>query len=189
MPRRRVELHRKPAGEGEAFARLQPGEAEQVLRRLLRAHPELRPEAERLARGLLAETSPEDPAEEIVESIRALDIDDLNERAGVHRGEYTDPGDAAWALLEEVVTPHLDRMRRLLASGLLREARSALRGILCGLYAMRDGTDQGDVLGWAPDFPEQMAVQVADAWRAAGRALPPGALTDVPHWTRALGGH
>jgi len=186
MARRKVVGRKKARPQASAVAQLQSGEAAQVLRLLLQAHPDLRAEAERLAKDILDDVSSGDLAAGIEDDMRALDIDDLNERAGVHHGEYTDPGEAAWALLEGVVAPHLQDLRRLLASRRDTAARSTLRGILLALYNVRDDIEQGSVLDWAPDCGLELAVQAADAWRAAGRALPPDVLDDVPEWARVL---
>jgi acetoin utilization deacetylase AcuC-like enzyme len=159
-----------------------------VLRLLLRAHPELGAEAERLARDQLDRVSVEAIAEDVEAALRALDVDDLNSRAGVHDGDYTDPSEAAWALLDEAVEPHMDDVRRRLAAGMHAEALATLRGILTGLYAVRDGGADGSVLAWAPDWPHAAAADVVAAWRAAGQRLPARLLDRVvPDWAGTMG--
>jgi hypothetical protein len=53
-----------------------------------------------MARDLLGEVSFEDVGCEIEGATPALDLDDLNSRAGRHRWGYEDPTEAAWELLE-----------------------------------------------------------------------------------------
>lgn len=154
---------------------------------LLKSHPALRPEAERLARAILDEVSAEDVAAEVEAELRALDIDDLNERAGTHRGGYTDPADAAWELLQEALEPYVRDLRRRLAAGRDQAAVETLRGILAGLYAVREGDGGGGVLDWAPDFPRDAATEVVGVWRGAGRPLAPAALdVVVPDWAGSI---
>ena len=178
---------RAPKRRASALAQLTSTEAAEILTQLLEAHPALRVEAEGLARGMLDEVSAAILADEIETDLRALGIDDLNERAGPHRGGYTDPGDAAWELLNEALDRYIQDLRRRLATGRDRAAMEMLRGILAGLYAVRDDEGGGGVLDWAPDFPQEAAAKVARIWRDAGRALPREALDEgVPDWAGGI---
>jgi len=175
--------------------RLQPDEASVVLRRLLANHPELLAEAEAITRSTLGEISFETIAEAVEESIRQLDLDDLNGRAGRHSWGYTEPTEAAWELLEEAVEPFVEDMKRHLGLGLDDVAFEICKGIVLGLYQCRDA-DGSDLLGWAEDFPAQAAGDAVANWigsserRAAGsqpepnRALRLREFVDkyVPEW-------
>lgn len=148
-PRRSV---RRPP----ALERLSAEESRDLLRRLFAAHPELLPEAEQMARSLAGEIALEGIADEVEDGLRALDLDDLNDRAGTHYGEYTDPTEAAWELLQEVVDPFLADMRRQMEVRLTAAALEMCKGIVLGLYRARSCRDD-QVLGWAPDFPQEIA--------------------------------
>ncbi len=102
--------------------RLKPAEAEAVLHRLLEAHPDRRSEAERIARSLLHETGFEAVAAEVEEAVRALGLEDLNDRTGRHEWGYVEPTEAAWELLEETVEPFVDDIKRHIELGLEAEA-------------------------------------------------------------------
>lgn len=77
------------AAQASVIQRLKPGEGGSVLKRLLAAHPERRAEAEDMAQSVLREVSFESVAEDVECALRFLDIDDLNDRVGTHRREYT----------------------------------------------------------------------------------------------------
>jgi len=79
---------------GPLLDRLKSGEAATVLRRLLKAHPDLSSEADEIARSLLRQLEYEDVAAEIEDEIRALDYEDLNARAGSHEWGYVEPSEA-----------------------------------------------------------------------------------------------
>ena len=66
---------------GAILDRLAGEEANAVLRHLLDTHSELRPEAERIARGLISSQSVEDIAAQVTEALMGIDLDALN--AGV----------------------------------------------------------------------------------------------------------
>jgi hypothetical protein len=152
----RAAKSRRPAKQRSALERLEPREAHAILQRLLAAHPELRPEAERMARALLAQIDFVSIAAEVEHSLRCLSLDDLGERAGRHRDGYTPPTQAAWDLLQEAVDPFLANMKRQMDLGLQAEALETCKGILLGLYRLRD-LKGDEFLGWAPDFPGEAA--------------------------------
>jgi hypothetical protein len=144
--------------------RLSPNEAQTVLDRLLTTRADLRVEAERIARGLLGEVSFESVADDVEDAICALDLDDLGDRAGRHRGGYTSPTDAAWELLHEAVDPFLSDMKRQMELGLEGEALEICKGILLGLYRVHN-MKRDEFLGWAEDFPTEAAADAVSMWR------------------------
>ena len=179
--------------------RLKPEEAQAVLQRLLAAHRELRAEARQIAKSLLSEVAFESVAEEVEETVRDLDIDDLGSRAGKHSWGYTEPSEAAWELLQERVSPFFENMKRQIELGLEAEALEICKGILLGLYRVRDEED-GDFLPWAPDFPAETAAHVVATWRGGDdrkttrggrrkqRAFPQAFVKEfVPEWEDLAG--
>ena len=147
---------------------LKPAEAETVLHRLLDAHPDLRAEAGEIAESLLGEVSFESVADGVEDAVQALDIDDLGNRAGRHRQGYTSPTEAAWEILEETVEPFREDIKRLKALGLEAEALETCKGVVLGLYRVRDGKGN-DLLEWAADFPVEAAADAVAAWYAGGK--------------------
>jgi hypothetical protein len=147
--------------------RLKPHETAAVLSRLLEARPELASEAEEIARSLLRQSQYEDIATELENEVRALDYDVLNARAGGHEGGYVEPTEAAWEILEETVEPFLDDLKRHLELGLKTEALEICQGLVLGCYRLSE-REGGDVLGWAPDFPAEVAANAVEIWRTGG---------------------
>ncbi len=68
--------------KGSVLEHLKAEEAQDVLRRLLAAHPDLGAEAETIARSLLGEVTFEAVAADVEDAVRAMDLEDLNGRAG-----------------------------------------------------------------------------------------------------------
>lgn len=161
---------------------LQPGEAALVLRRLLAGHPELLPEAEEISRSTLGDVSFESIASEVEDSIRQLNLDDLDGRAGRHSWGYTEPTEAAWELLEEAVEPFVEDMKRHLGLGLDEEAFEICKGIVLGLYQCRNASGD-EFLGWASDFPAEAAGNAVADWIGAGKQ---GASGNQPGPNRVL---
>jgi len=128
----------RPPKKTPVLDRLEPWEAQAVLRRLLAAHPNLGIEAEQISKSLLGEISLEIVADDVADAIRSLSLDDLNGRAGRHSWGYVEPSEAAWELLEEAVNPFLEDMKRRMGLGLEAETLEVCKGILLGLYSARD---------------------------------------------------
>jgi len=153
---------------GAILDRLAGEEANAVLRQLLEAHLELRPEAERIAKGLISSQSVEDIAAEVSEALMGVDLDALNGRAGKHAWGYVEPGEAAMELLEEAIEDRVEDMRRHLEVDLAASAQTVCAGIVVGLYACRKTNSDG-ALGWAPDFPAEHAGFIVQQFLEASR--------------------
>ncbi len=175
-----------PAHDG-ILAELSPEESQAVLRRLLERHPALRQEAAALATSAAANVDRVAIAEDLFAAVQVLGLEDLSGRAGRHAWGYVEPGEAAWELLEEVVSEFQDEVARLARLGLEEAARAACEGALMGLYRLR-GRDY-DLLVYADDFPAEAFGETLDGWlRADGpergrRALAEGFVAEhAPEW-------
>jgi hypothetical protein len=140
---------------------LDSNEAAAVLHRLLERHPELRAEAEEMAKDAMASCSIEDIAADVSIAVTGLDLDALNGRAGKHSWGYMEPSEAAWELLEEAVEDFVDDMKRKVEADLMTAAETVCVGIVAGL-SEAEGAKSEDVLGWAPDFPAEHAGHIVE---------------------------
>ncbi len=143
-------------------------ESPTVLRLFLERRPELRKETEALAKSVIGDVSIEDVADAVEGEIRALDLEDLNSRAGSHAYGYIEPSEAAWELVEETVMPFLDDIKRRVESGQFDAALASCAGVVLGLYRLRDN-NRDEFLGWAPDSPDEMAGEAVVTLRKALR--------------------
>jgi hypothetical protein len=173
MSKKRVRDSRAGRGLRESktpvLDRLDSAEAAGVLRQLLAAHPELGSEAEQIAKSLLQAESFESIAEEIEQSMLALDIDDLNARAGAHEWGYVEPGDAADEILEETIEPFIADIERRVALGLEDAALQLCQGVVLGLYRVKR-SNGGELAQWAPDFMGEAAGEAINTWLSGSRA-------------------
>ena len=146
-----------------AIDKLQPEEGGEVLRALLKVHPELREVAEEIIRSLISDVSFDDVAGQVECELESRDLDELNSRAGKTRWGYTDPTDAAHEILHEAIDPIIEEMQRRLELGLGKAALETCKGLVLGLYDVRNRKNDG-CLGWAPDFCWQTAGEVIEKW-------------------------
>jgi hypothetical protein len=133
-------------------------ESAEVLRELLREHPELSGKANAIAKRMLAEADYEEIASEVEDAVLGPELDELNSRAGRRKWGYVDPTDAAWELMNESVEPFLDELRRCIKLRMRGGALATCQGIVLGLYRCR-GRHPDRVVEWAPDFVEQTAME------------------------------
>ena len=148
--------------------RLKGDEAAALLRVLLERHPNLATEVEDLAASIIGDVSIEDVADAVEDDVRALDLEDLNSRAGSHAYGYVEPTQAAWDLVEEAVMPFIEEIKRGVEAGQQAAALNTCVGIVLGLYRLRHS--QGDdFLGWATDAPDEMAGEAVVTLRKALR--------------------
>jgi hypothetical protein len=146
--------------------RLQAWEAQHVLRELVGARPDVAPLAEEIARALLKAVSSEQVAQDLEDSVRALDMDDLD--SGPTAFCYVEPCEAAWEVLDATVQPFVEDLKRRIELGLEAEALEICKGVLLGLYRLR-GEESHDVLAHAPDFLDEAAGEALAKWRHTQR--------------------
>jgi hypothetical protein len=140
---------------------LDSNEAAAVLHRLLERHPELRAEAEEMAKDAMSSCSIDDIAVDVSIAVTGIDLDAWHGRAGSHSWGYVEPSEAAWELLEEAMADFVDDMERKVEAGLMTAAETVCLGIVAGLSKAEGAKPEG-VLGWAPDFPAEHAGYIVD---------------------------
>jgi hypothetical protein len=143
------------------LSRLHGDEAIAVLMALIGRHPELRAECEILAKALISEIDPERLAEQLGKRILALDVSDCAGRAGRQPWGYVQPEEAAAEILEELLDPYLEDLRRRIELALESAARSTCLGIVLGLYRARDA-EPSALVAHVPDFCEEQAAYVVE---------------------------
>ena len=153
-----------PGMKSKLLKSLEPGEAREVLRKLLAKHRDLVPEAERIARRIVTRVNVEGIADDIVAGVGFLRVEDLGGGGGF---DYVAPGEDAAEKMLGVLEPHLRDMDRLVALGLEEAALEVCKGILLGLYRLEEEEDEG-VLAWAPDFPTEAICVTLRRWIRGG---------------------
>jgi hypothetical protein len=170
-----------------ALAALSATEKATVLDELLAARPDLREVAETHAVRLMSDEDRVAVAAHVADTLRDLDIEELNGRAGYHRGRgYVHPVEAADEILDEALEPFLHDLERRAALGMSPATIELAMGILLGLYRCRDGGSE-TLLEYAPDYAVERATDVMHRSAKLGVELPHTELLDlVPEWDGIL---
>ena len=148
----------------EIINQLSPAEALAVLKELVREDADVAARAAEIATARLQNVDPEDVAFALYEALECLEVEEVWDRAGPTRHGYVDPGEAADWMVDEVVAPYLDKLKRFHALGMNAQANQLCMGLLLGLYRFkRESTSE--FKDWAPDAPSSFAWVVLDAWK------------------------
>jgi hypothetical protein len=144
---------------------LDGAEAKRLLATILEAHPELLDTVADLANEQLADVTPEGVAEDVEFAVGALCVEDIWDRSGTQRdGEYVEPTEAAWTVVEEALSPFMADLERRIELGSGDEAAAVCQGTLLGLYRLSQR--EGEFLdGWAPDSLEESAGLALETWK------------------------
>lgn len=102
-------------------------------------------------------------SDEVFSDLDFIDVEDLWDRSGSHRDGYTEPGEAAFEMIEEVIEPHLEQMKRLRSLGMFHEEMLYCIGVLSGLYAFEDEATT-EFKDWAVDMAGELASQILAEW-------------------------
>ncbi|GAB3460545.1 hypothetical protein [Actinophytocola sediminis] len=170
-----------------ALAALSADEKAIVLDGLLGVRPDLRELAEVQAVRLMSDGDRSAVTVAVAGTLRGLDIEELNNRAGYRPGHgYVHPVVAADEIMDEALEPFLLDLERRAALGIATAAAELAMGILVGLYECRDGGSE-TLLEYCPDYAAERAESVVDRCARLGIDLPRAELLDLlPEWDGIL---
>src|SRR6267154_2047164 len=83
---------------------------------------------------LLGEVDVAGVAANVTDELESLDVDDIFDKSGARRDGYVDPGEAAFQMFAEALSPFLRDMERYQTLGLPERASACCLGILQGIY-------------------------------------------------------
>jgi hypothetical protein len=149
----------------EIIDHLSPNDALSVLRTPANSDEQLARRIAEIATAHLSEVDPEEIAFFLYDELNALEVEEVWDRAGPTRHGYVDPGEAADQMIEEVIDPYLEELKKYQELGMNTEANRVCMGLLLGLYRF-DHESTSEFKNWAPDAPSSFAWTVVDAWKA-----------------------
>ncbi|MFD1044674.1 hypothetical protein ACFQ1S_03235 [Kibdelosporangium lantanae] len=125
---------------------LRTNEQAQVLASLLRAHPELVPEAEWAATTMLSAPSRDDVSAELTRVLVGYEFADMD----ADDVSVCDPEDVCAYLVDKAIEPYMTEIQRRADLGLVNAAHGIAAGVLTSLYGLRVYENSGEhVLGGA----------------------------------------
>ena len=131
---------------------LNPDETLQVLWQLIDKNPDIAKKAYEIAMKISCNVDADSIAEDVYIALNALDVEDLNDRAGKTLYGYVEPSEAAYEMFEEALQPFIDEMIKNQERALPVAAKSYCIGVIKGLL-MYEKESESDFADWVPDAP------------------------------------
>lgn len=148
----------------EIVDQLSPGDALAILKALAREDDQLAARIAEKATLYLSNVDPEEVAVILCDELDKLEVGEVWDRAGPKRHGYVNPGEAADEMVEEVVEPFLQELRKYQKLGMRAQANQMCMGLLLGLYRF-ERESKSEFKDWAGDAPTAFTEAVIDAWK------------------------
>jgi hypothetical protein len=113
---------KKTNQKAKLIDQITPDQAISVLRNLWRTDPEIRVRIEAGIRDLLKSIDYHAVADEVESSLDSLDEEELYDRSGPSKNGYHDPGEMAGIMIEEILAPHQNQLKRYSEMAMEQEA-------------------------------------------------------------------
>jgi Arc/MetJ family transcription regulator len=168
---------------------LGPAEVMEVLRRLSKRRDAVGEAMRAEVVSVATQVSPDGITAQVHADLAALTVEDLWDRSGQTRYGYVDPAEESWVMVEEVVRPHVERIRQLQRWGRRTEACEYCLAVLDGIYTYAHESDS-EFKDHAPDDPVEAFGWVYDSWKRGERdgvalaKLERKVVVRFPEWAR-----
>ena len=150
--------------QAKILDQITPDQAISVLQNLWHAYPDSRMRIESEIQNVLKCLDCHEIASDIESDLDSLDEEELFDRSGPSRNGYHDPGEMAGLMIEEVLAPHQDQLKRYTEMGMDQEAKKYCKGILKGLYEY-ERNSSGPFSEYAQDVPAEMFRWILGEWK------------------------
>ncbi len=118
----------------EIIDQLSHGDALAVLKTLAREDERVAARIAEIATTHLSDVDPEEVAAMLFFDLNFLEVEEVWDRAGPKRHGYVDPGEAADEMIQEVLDPYLEELKKYQNLGMNTEANRMCMGLLLGLF-------------------------------------------------------
>lgn len=143
---------------------LSPGDAWAVLQQLAAEDESLARRIAEVATARLSQVDPEEVGFELYDELCLLEIEDAWDQAGRTRYGYVEPHEVAYGMIEKVLAPFLEELKKYQTLGMHAEANRFCMGLLLGLskFEYECKTQFRD---WTPDAGISFAESVVETWK------------------------
>lgn len=155
---------------------IEPSEALQILKILCQEDTSIKKRVEEMFLNQVRGVDVSEIVDEVFSDLDFLNVEDLWDRSGSHRNGYTDTGDAALEMIEEIIEPHLKNMQRLHSLGMFQEEMRYCMGVISGLH-MFENEATTEFKDWAVDIPGELSSEILMEWKKSCHS--PDLLTEM----------
>jgi hypothetical protein len=148
----------------DILGRISGDEALRILRNLCAEGAEMRKQILAEVEKMLSEVDREGVSDEVLFDLDTLSVDELWDRSGPKRHGYTSPDEIAVEMIEEILKPYEDRIKKYYGLGMPEQAKECCMGVLKGIYQVGQEL-QSEFKEQAPDVPGDCFGGILDEWR------------------------
>lgn len=148
----------------KVIEQLSPSEALDILKVLAEGDEAIAARIAEIATERMSQVDPDAVAFELYTELSLLEVEEVWDRAGPSRHGYVHPTEAADEMVQEIMEPYLDEIRKLHRLKMNWQANRLCMGLLLGLYQFEQESDS-EFLDWAPDVLSSFAWTVLDTWK------------------------
>ena len=158
-----------------------------ILNALAQRDEKIKTTIEKTAVELLSAVDVDEIAATVQGELELLQVEDVWARADANREGFVEPGDVAWEMFEEALSPFRSDVEKYKKLSMRKEAALYCLGILKGIYAF-DKDSKTQYKEWAVDAPSEYFAFILEDWRALYKGKIPMAsmkdflATNCPDW-------
>ena len=152
-------------GPSDIIDQLSPDDALAILKIATRKDKETAAQITEIARAYLREVDPGEIAFILHDELTLLQVEEVWDRAGPQRYGYVEPNDAAYEMIENVLNPYLEDLKKYQRLDMNTEATKICMGLFWGLYRFEIESDT-EFKDWVPDAIGLFADIVLDIWKS-----------------------
>jgi len=155
---------RKTKGKSEILESITGSDALSILNAIAQRDEKIKTTIEKTAMEILSAVDVDEIAAKVQGELELLQVEDVWARAGANREGYVEPGDVAWEMFEEALSPFRDDVEKYKKLSMPKEATLYCLGILKGIYAF-DKDSKTQCKEWAVDAPGEYFAFILGDWR------------------------
>ena len=125
---------RKTKGKSEILETITGSDALSILNALAQQDEKIKTTIEKTAMEILSVVDVDEIAATVQGELELLQVEDVWARAGANREGFVEPGDVAWEMFEEALSPFRDDVEKYKKLSMPKEAALYCLGILKGIY-------------------------------------------------------
>ncbi len=149
---------------GSLIDQINANDAYYILKKLYESDESIARKIEEVANLYLSQVDREQIANNLFLDLDFLEVEELWDSSGSTRYGYIDTGDRAYEMVEEVIEPYLDEMKKYYNLGYYQDSSEICIGILQGLIQF-DKESKTQFREWAEDIADAMFEQVWDEYK------------------------
>ncbi len=144
--------------------KISPDEALRILYELYSKNSSIRDTIISEAEKVLSDINIDEIADDVYYELDSIEVEELWDRSGPSRDGYSSPDEMAYEMIEEVLFPYKEQVKKYQDIGMSHQAKTYCMGVLKGIYQY-DHESESEFKNWATDMPPECFGLLLEEWR------------------------